>query len=81
MLSLFFKCLCTEPAVDPIMIDKRENITLIGLNRPQQRNAVNRDMARQLNVAFQAFEQDSQSNVAVLHGKGMGLLKIYINVS
>jgi len=60
----------SEPAVDPITIDKREHITLIGLNRPHTRNAVNRDMALQLNVAFQAFEQDSQSNVAVLHGKG-----------
>ena len=60
----------SEPAVDPVIIDKREHITLIGLNRPRARNAVNRDMAKQLNVAFQAFEQDSQSNVAVLHGKG-----------
>lgn len=40
------------------------------MNRPQQRNAVNQDMAQQLTVAFQAFENDKNSNVAVLHGKG-----------
>nr|XP_002121688.2 uncharacterized protein LOC100182497 isoform X1 [Ciona intestinalis] len=60
----------SEPAVDPITIDKRDKVTLIGLNRPGSRNAVNRDMARQLTVAFLAFEQDNSSNVAVLHGKG-----------
>uniref|UniRef100_H2Z8V1 3-hydroxyisobutyryl-coenzyme A hydrolase n=1 Tax=Ciona savignyi TaxID=51511 RepID=H2Z8V1_CIOSA len=60
----------SEPAVDPITIDKRDKVTLIGLNRPGSRNAVNRDMARQLTVAFMAFEQDTSSNVAVLHGKG-----------
>ena len=56
--------------MDPITIDKREKITLIGLNRPQHRNAVNQAMAQQLTVAFQAFENDKNSNVAVLHGKG-----------
>ena len=64
------KLLFLEPAVDPITIDKRENITLIGLNRPHHRNAVNPDMAKQLTVAIQAFEDDKNSNVAVLHGKG-----------
>nr|CAB3240596.1 probable enoyl-CoA hydratase, mitochondrial [Phallusia mammillata] len=64
------RTLTAEPAVDPVTIDKREKITLIGLNRPNSRNAVNRDMARQLTVAFKAFENDEQSNVAVLHGIG-----------
>ncbi|XP_076818614.1 putative enoyl-CoA hydratase echA8 [Clavelina lepadiformis] len=60
----------SEPAVDPITLDKQETVTLIGLNRPHCRNAVNRDMARQLVVAFKAFEDDPNSNIAVLHGKG-----------
>jgi len=59
-----------EPAIDPVQIDRRDKITLIGLNRPEARNAVNQDMARQLTVAFQAFENDDRSNVAVLHGIG-----------
>lgn len=43
---------------------------MIGLNRPQQRNAVDRQTARELHRAFRLFDDDDSLDVAVLYGKG-----------
>lgn len=48
-----------------------ENIYLIGINRPEKRNAVNQATARALVAAFKNFEADSSSTAAVLYGVGM----------
>jgi len=45
-------------------------ITTIGINRPEKRNCVNHATALQLEAAFKAFEEDVESPVAVLYGKG-----------
>jgi len=45
-------------------------ITTIGINRPEKRNCVNNATAVQLEAAFKAFEEDDESPVAVLYGKG-----------
>lgn len=60
----------SEPAIDPVTYDKRENVTLIGLNRPHCKNAMNSIMAQQLNIVMKSFEEDHSSNVAILHGNG-----------
>lgn len=60
----------SEPAVDPVTFDKREDVTLIGLNRPHCKNAMNSTMANQLRVMLKSFEDDHSSHVAVLHGNG-----------
>lgn len=53
------------------MEEKLENIYLIGINRPEKRNAVNQATARALVAAFKNFEADSSSTAAVLYGVGM----------
>ncbi|XP_060646029.1 probable enoyl-CoA hydratase echA8 [Drosophila nasuta] len=53
-----------------ILVEKDKNITVIGINRPQQRNAIDSITAAQLCDAFSAFEADDTSPVAVLYGVG-----------
>lgn len=53
-----------------ILTDKYGGIMTIAINRPEKRNAVNPETAKELYTAFTEFEQDSESLVAVLHGKG-----------
>ncbi|EDW97107.1 probable enoyl-CoA hydratase echA8 [Drosophila yakuba] len=53
-----------------ILVEKDKNITLIGINRPQQRNAIDSLTASQLCDAFANFEADDTSPVAVLYGVG-----------
>ena len=43
-------------------------VTLVTLNRPDVRNAVDADTARALHQAFVAFDADPQAKVAVFHG-------------
>ena len=40
------------------------------MNRPEVRNCVNKETARQLKNAFRAFDKDHDAKVAVLYGKG-----------
>lgn len=46
-----------------------EGITLISLNRPHRRNAVDPQTATDLYKAFQSFEADSSQKVCVFHGE------------
>ena len=45
-----------------------DGITVVTLNRPDVRNAVDADTARALHAAFLAFDDDPASHVAVFHG-------------
>ncbi|KAH8330550.1 hypothetical protein KR067_004910 [Drosophila pandora] len=58
------------PPPKNILVEKDKNITLIGINRPQQRNAIDSHTAAQLCEAFANFESDDTSPVAVLYGVG-----------
>ncbi|KAK6167333.1 hypothetical protein SNE40_021391 [Patella caerulea] len=51
-------------------IGKLGHVSLIGLNNPEKRNAVDPFTAKQLIEAFQDFEKDENARVAVLYGKG-----------
>ncbi|XP_054166776.1 uncharacterized protein LOC128964235 [Oppia nitens] len=62
--------LSTDETPSLVTIEKREEVTLIGINRPTKRNCVNRETAGQLLRAFNDFETDKTSPVAVLHGNG-----------
>ncbi|KAM7361506.1 putative enoyl-CoA hydratase isoform 3-T4 [Cochliomyia hominivorax] len=57
-------------AEETILVDKDENITLIGINRPKQRNAIDFDTAEKLSMALSTFESDQTSPIAVLYGVG-----------
>lgn len=53
-----------------VIVSTQGRTTLIGINRPELRNAVDRETARLLSNAFQAFDSDSSSDVAILYGAG-----------
>jgi enoyl-CoA hydratase len=53
-----------------IRIEKAGPVTTVVLDRPQARNAVDRDTAHALADAFRAFNADPDANVAVLTGEG-----------
>ncbi|VDP23749.1 unnamed protein product [Soboliphyme baturini] len=45
-------------------------VCLIGINRPEKRNAIDYETSRLLLKAFEAFHKDDSLHVAVLYGKG-----------
>jgi enoyl-CoA hydratase len=52
----------------PVRIEQDGPVTIVTLERPEVRNAVDADTARQLHAAFLAFEADDAARVAVFHG-------------
>jgi enoyl-CoA hydratase len=57
----------TEPAV---VSERKGNLLIIRLNRPQARNAVNGDLARGLEAAIDELEGDETLTAGVLAGNG-----------
>jgi enoyl-CoA hydratase len=53
-----------------VLVEKNGPITTLTIDRPQQRNAVDRPTADALTAALRAFEVDEQALVAVLTGAG-----------
>jgi enoyl-CoA hydratase len=53
-----------------LIIEKNDRITIITINRPEVRNAVDGRTAAELADAFRSFEADEGSDVAVLTGAG-----------
>jgi enoyl-CoA hydratase len=52
----------------PVRTEKSGVVTTVILDRPEVRNAVDRQTAQELADAFRAFEEDEQALVAVFHG-------------
>ena len=55
-------------ATDTVRIEKQDAITIVTLDRPDVRNAVDSETARRLHEAFVAFDDDPDAPVAVFHG-------------
>jgi enoyl-CoA hydratase len=53
-----------------VLVEKNGPVTTLTIDRPQQRNAVDRPTADALAAALRAFEADGQARVAVLTGAG-----------
>lgn len=53
-----------------VLCEQHGEISIITLNRPEARNAVNRESAEQLCEAFRQFEDDPDRSVAILSGAG-----------
>jgi enoyl-CoA hydratase len=53
-----------------VLIDRRGPVTVLTIDRPEVRNAVDSATAETLRVAFEAFEADPDASVAVLTGAG-----------
>lgn len=51
-----------------IQIEQQDNVTIISLNRPHARNAVDRATAQALADAFRVFDEDENAAVGVLCG-------------
>ncbi|MCB9413113.1 MAG: crotonase/enoyl-CoA hydratase family protein [Actinobacteria bacterium] len=54
----------------PVVIECRDRVTTITINRPDVRNAIDATTAAQLHRAFDEFDRDDGSDVAVLTGAG-----------
>jgi enoyl-CoA hydratase len=52
----------------PVHVEKLGAVTVVTLDRPDVRNAVDSETARALHQAFLAFDADEQAAVAVFHG-------------
>jgi enoyl-CoA hydratase len=59
-----------EDADVKVLVEKKDVICTIIINRPESRNAVDRETATQLVEAFEDFEQDSSLLAAVFYGEG-----------
>jgi enoyl-CoA hydratase len=53
-----------------LIVEREEVVTIVTLNRPESRNAVDPPTALALRQAFDAFEADESARVAVLTGAG-----------
>ena len=53
-----------------VLVEQSGPVTTVIINRPERRNAVNEETASELLEAFEAFERDETSLVAVLAGAG-----------
>ncbi|XP_030371461.1 uncharacterized protein LOC115621815 [Scaptodrosophila lebanonensis] len=60
-----------EDGAEPsVKVEKDSHITLIGINRPQQRNSIDGATAEKLSEVIRQFEADDTSPVGVLYGVG-----------
>ncbi len=53
-----------------VLVERRGEITVVTINRPERRNAVDAETATLLRTAFEEFEGDDQARVAVMTGAG-----------
>ena len=54
--------------LDAVTVERLGDVTVVTLNRPQVRNAVDAATARALHRAFVGFDEDEAARVAVFHG-------------
>lgn len=60
----------SDDARPRVAVERRGHILLIGLDRPEKRNAADVRMLRELASAYGEFERDPDLRVAVVHGVG-----------
>src|SRR5215216_5016050 len=53
---------------DSVRVERNGPVTVVTLDRPDVRNAVDADTALALYDAFLAFDSDTEARVAVFHG-------------
>jgi enoyl-CoA hydratase len=53
-----------------VITQRQGNICIVTINRPEARNAVDRETAQLLHDAFTEFDHDDGLSVAILHGEG-----------
>ena len=58
------------PEAETVLAERDGPVTIISINRPDVRNAVDGATARRLCEAFLAFDADKDASVAVFSGTG-----------
>jgi enoyl-CoA hydratase len=58
------------PETDTVLVERDGPVTIVSINRPHCRNAVDGATARKLYDVFQAFDADAAASVAVFTGTG-----------
>ncbi|MFQ5872638.1 MAG: enoyl-CoA hydratase/isomerase family protein [Dehalococcoidia bacterium] len=53
-----------------VLYEKRDQLVVITLNRPEALNAINRQLKQELEEALQRFDQDDDGRVAIITGAG-----------
>jgi len=53
-----------------ILLERREAIAIIRLNRPEKRNALSQAMLEELRIAFEQFETEQDLTAVILTGSG-----------
>lgn len=59
-----------EGSDDPVLVGRHDGILVVTLNRPQARNAVNRDVATRVCVALDELDADPTLSVGIVTGAG-----------
>jgi len=59
-----------EPSQPLVTLERDDSVLLIGLNRPEKRNAFNRALIEELSLAYGTFERDPAARCAVLFAHG-----------
>jgi enoyl-CoA hydratase/carnithine racemase len=57
-------------APELLEVERAQGVVTLSLNRPAQRNALSRELMRELSVAFTALGEDPEVRVVVLAGRG-----------
>jgi len=57
-------------AFETIIIEKKDKIGMITLNRPQKFNTFNAQMAEELNAALRQLDEDNKIRVVIVKGAG-----------
>jgi enoyl-CoA hydratase len=60
----------TEQATELVLTDRRDGVLTITINRPKQKNAINRDVAVAVAAALDELDADPTLSVGVLTGAG-----------
>lgn len=68
-MHLLFFVLDTISCSD-VKVFKHQHVTLISLNRPDNKNRLNVETVNELNKVILNFENDNSSTIAVLYGEG-----------
>src|ERR1700684_3209327 len=61
---------CGETMMAAVPVEDKGEISIIRINRPERLNAINQDVAEELQKAFKAFDADDSKRVAVLSSVG-----------
>jgi enoyl-CoA hydratase len=56
--------------MNPVLVEKSGRTTIVTINRPERRNAVDAETAQLLREAFADFDADDDASVAILTGTG-----------